>query len=83
MSATDRADPTDVDKEPVMALGECPNCGPRSLTTVKVEDAEYIASCGSCDHELRAPVIETEDGEHKVAFDREEQSEEAGDQDAG
>lgn len=70
VGGTDRADPEEVDKDPVMAIDECPDCGPNSLATVKVENAVYIASCASCDHEVTAPVIEDGDGGHVVAFDR-------------
>lgn len=63
-----RADPAAVDKESVIAIGECQNCGPNALTTVKVENAEYIASCSSCDHDMRAPVVINEDGDELVAF---------------
>jgi len=56
-----------------MAIDECPNCGPNSLATVKVEDAVYIASCSLCDHDVRAPVIVGDDGNHKVAFDHDVQ----------
>lgn len=68
----DRADPEEVDREPVIAIDECHECGPRSLATVKVEDAIYIASCASCDHEVRAPVVIGDDGAPMVSFgDRE------------
>lgn len=40
-----------------MAIGECPNCGPHTLATVKIEDATYISSCAQCDYEQRAPVV--------------------------
>lgn len=56
------ANPDDVDKGPVMAIGDCPNCGENTLATVRVEDAEYISSCSMCDYEIRAPVKINEDG---------------------
>lgn len=61
-----RANPDDVDRESVLALGECPNCGPKTLATVKVEDAEYVTSCSQCEYEQRAPVVVGDDGEPKV-----------------
>jgi len=67
-----RADPEEVDRERVLAFGDCPDCGDNSLATARVEDAVYIASCGksSCDHEIRAPVV-VEDGDKVVKFDME------------
>lgn len=67
----ERADPEEVDREEVLGLGDCPNCGPSSLVVVRVEDAEYIAECAkdSCDHEVRAPVVVDDDGEHKVRLE--------------
>lgn len=66
-----RADPEEVDREAVLGLGDCPNCGDNSVSTVRVEDAEYIAECLSCNHELRAPVVVDEDGNPKIAFNEE------------
>lgn len=65
-----RADPEEVDREAVLAVGDCPNCGENSLATARVEDAVYVAECGydPCDHEIRAPVV-IEDGETVVKFD--------------
>jgi len=68
-SGTDcRADPGEVDRDRTLALGDCPECGDNSLATATVEDAVYIASCGVCDHEIRAPVV-VSDGETVVKFD--------------
>ncbi|MCL9818350.1 hypothetical protein [Natronocalculus amylovorans] len=61
------ADANEVDRDPVLSLSECPECGPNTLATVRVEDAIYIASCSSCDHEVRAPVV-IKDGTEVVAF---------------
>jgi len=63
------AEPADVDRDAVMAMGDCRNCGPHSLATFKVEDATIIVQCASCDYERREPVMENEDGEHIVDFD--------------
>ena len=66
----ERADPEEVDRGAVIALGDCPDHGENSLATAKVENAVYIASCGrtDCEHEVRAPVIMV-DGTAKVKFD--------------
>ncbi len=65
-----RADPEEVDKESVLAMAECPEHGENSLATAKVENAVYIATCGmgGCDEEVRAPVVEQDDGK-VVRFD--------------
>lgn len=68
-----RADPEDVDKVPVIVMGDCPNCGPHSLATVKVSDAEYITSCSLCDYEQRCPVIIGDDGKPKVSTEHAEE----------
>lgn len=65
------ADPEDVDKEAVMALGDCPNCGENSLATARVENAEYVVECSSCDHDKRGPVVINEEGDEIVKFDAE------------
>ncbi|MEE6210884.1 hypothetical protein U3A55_12065 [Salarchaeum sp. III] len=64
----ERADPSEVDRDSVLALADCPNCGENSLGTARVENAVYIAACSGCDHEVRHPVIATDDG-HKVRTD--------------
>jgi len=62
------AEADEVDRDPVLSLSECPECGPNTLATVRVEDAIYIAACSSCDHEIHAPVV-IKDGKEAVAFD--------------
>lgn len=69
MSDLCRAEPEDVDREAVLALDDC-DCGDHRLATVRVENAVYIAECGHCDNEVRAPVV-VEDGTEKVRFDLE------------
>lgn len=68
------ADPDEVDREGTMAIGDCPNCGPHTLATVKVEDATYITSCAQCDYEQRAPVLVDGDGETKVDAENAEET---------
>lgn len=72
MNKTETADPEEVDREPVLAIGDCPNCGPKTLATVKVEDSMYISSCSMCDFKVTAPVVEGDDGEHYVDNDQSE-----------
>lgn len=64
------ADPDEVDRKAVMAIGDCPNCGDHKLATVKVEDATYISSCSMCEYEQRAPVMVNEDGKTVVPNDQ-------------
>lgn len=41
-SSTRPADPEDVDREAVIGMGDCPNCGPKSLTPVS---SSTLACC--------------------------------------
>lgn len=67
-----RANPEEVDREGVIALGDCPEHGKNTLATARVDKAIYIAECGrtDCDHKVKAPVV-IEDGKEKVAFNLE------------